>query len=65
MLEASRILAEDPTKPAPPGEIAVTIGYFREPTRIAEHEMQEAALSCTRARRQMLAALPASRPVLH
>ncbi len=65
MLEASQVLAEDPTKPAPPGEIAVTLGHFRELTRIAEHEMHEALLSCTRARRQMLAALPASRPVLH
>ena len=65
MLEASRILAEDPTKPASPGEIAATLGHFRELTRIAEHEMHEAVLSCTRVRRQMLAALPARRPVLH
>ncbi len=65
MLEASQVLAEDPTKPAPPAEIGVTLGHFREMTRIAEHEMHEAVLSCTRARRQMLAALPASRSVLH
>lgn len=65
MLEASRALAEDPTKRAPPGEIGVTLGHFRELTRIAEHEMHEAVLSCTRARRQMLTALPARRPVLH
>jgi hypothetical protein len=65
MLEASQVLAEDPTKPAPPGEIAVTLGHFRELTRIAEHEMHEAVLSCTRARRQMPAALPARRPTLH
>ncbi|WP_287786861.1 hypothetical protein [Acidiphilium sp.] len=64
-LEGAQILAEDPTKPAPPGEIAVTLGHFRELTRIFEHEMHEAVLSCTRARRQMLAALPARRPVLH
>ena len=65
MLEASQVLAEDPAKPAPPGEIAVTLGHFRELTRIAEHEMHEAVLSCTRARRQMPAALPARRPTLH
>ena len=65
MLEASQVLAEDPTKPAPPGEIAGALGHFRELTRIAEHEMHEAVLSCARARRQMLAALPARRPVLH
>ena len=64
-LEGAQILAEDPTKPAPPGEIAVTLGHFRELTRISEHEIHEAVLSCTRARRQMLAALPARRPVLH
>ena len=65
MLEASRVMAEDPTKPATPDDIAVTLGHFRELTRISEHEMHEAVLSCTRARRQMLAALPAQRPLLH
>ena len=65
MLEASQVLAEDPSKPAAPDDIVATIGHFRELTRIAEHEMHEAVLSCTRARRQMLAALPARRPVLH
>jgi serine kinase of HPr protein (carbohydrate metabolism regulator) len=65
ILEASQVLAEDPTKPAEPGEIAVTLSRFRELTRIAEHEMHEAVLSCTRARRQMMQGLPAHRPVLH
>ena len=63
MLEASQTLAEDPTKSAEPGDIAVTLGHFRELTRIAEHEMHEAVLSCARARRQMVQALPARRPV--
>lgn len=65
MLEASQVLAEDPTKPAPPDEIAVTLGHFRELTRTAEHGMHEAILSCTRARRQMLATLSARRSALH
>jgi hypothetical protein len=65
MLEASRELADDPTKPAEPPEIAVTLGHFRELTRIAEHELHEAVLSCTRARRQMMQALPITKPVLH
>jgi hypothetical protein len=65
MLEASQTLAEDPTKPVESGDIAVSLGQFRELTRIAEHEMHEAVLSCTRARRQMVQALPARRPVLH
>ena len=65
MLEGAQVLAEDLTKPAASDQIAVTIGHFRELTRIAEHEIHEAVLSCTRARRQMLAAWPARRPVLH
>lgn len=65
MLEASRALAEDLTKPAEPADIATTLGHFRELTRIAEHEMHEAVLSCTRARRQMMRALPTIRPTLH
>ena len=65
MLDGAQVLAEDPSKPAAPDDIVATIGHFRELTRIAEHEMHEAVLSCTRARRQMLAALPARRPVLH
>ena len=65
MLEASRELADDLTKPAAPADIAVTLGHFRELTRIAEHEMHEAVLSCTRARRQMMQALATTKPVLH
>jgi hypothetical protein len=38
---------------------------MREMTRIAEHEMHEVVLSCKRARRQMLAGLPASKPTMH
>jgi hypothetical protein len=65
MLEGIEVLAEDPAKPTPSDDIAVTIGHFRELTRIAEHEIHEAVLSCTRARRQMPASQPARRPVLH
>ena len=65
MLEASRERAEDATKPAEPVDIAVTLGHFRDLTRVAEHEMHEAVLSCTRARRQIMKALPRTRPVLH
>ncbi|MCA7120531.1 MAG: hypothetical protein LGL72_14280, partial [Acidibrevibacterium sp.] len=65
MLEEAQVLAEDLTKPAASDQIAVTIGHFRELTRIDEHEIHEAVLSCTRARRQMLAAWPARRPTLH
>ena len=46
-------------------EIAETIHNVRELTKIAEHEMHEAVLSCKRARRQMLRPFSASKPVLH
>ena len=65
MLEGVRELADDPIKPAAPADIASTLGHLREFTRIAEHEMHELVLSCTRARRQMLEAMPAGKPVLH
>jgi hypothetical protein len=65
MVHATQVLAEDASKPAEPGEIAVTIRQFRELTRIAEHEMHEVVLSCTRARRQMMPTRPARRPTVH
>ena len=65
IIEGIHELAEDPTKPADPAEIAVTIGHFRELTRIAEHEMHEAVLSCTRARRQIIQTTSGTKPVFH
>ena len=59
MLEGVREVADNPAKPASPADIAGTLGHLREFTRIAEHEMHELALSCTRARRQMLEMMPA------
>jgi hypothetical protein len=65
MLEGVRDVASNPSKPATPADIAGTLGHLREFTRIAEHEMHELVLSCTRARRQMLQMMPATKPVLH
>ncbi len=65
MLEGVREVASNPSKPATPADIAATLGHLREFTRIAEHEMHELVLSCTRARRQMLRMMPATKPVLH
>jgi len=65
MLEGVRELAENPSKPAEPGDFAALLGHFRELTQVAEHEMHEAVLSCARARRQMLRTAPAGRPVVH
>ena len=58
-------LTADTSKPAPAADISVTARHLRELTRIAEHEMHEALLSCTRARRQALEARPAAKPTLH
>lgn len=65
MMEGVRELAENPNKPVETADAAVTVGQFRELTRITEHEMHELVLSCTRSRRQILRATPAARPVLH
>lgn len=65
MLEGIREVAGNPTKPGTPADIAGTLGHLREFTRIAEHEMHELVLACTRARRQMLRTTPAEKPVVH
>jgi hypothetical protein len=65
MLEGVREVADNPTKPGTPADIVETLGHLREFTRIAEHEMHELVLSCTRARRQMLQTMPVAKPVLH
>jgi hypothetical protein len=65
MLEGIRLLMEDKTKKGAHSEITETIHNLRELTKIAEHEMHEAVLSCKRARRQMLRRFSASKPVLH
>jgi len=65
MVGGVREIAGDPGKPATPADVAATLGHLREFTRIAEHEMHELVLSCTRARRQMLRSMPAAKPVVH
>ena len=58
-------LAGDETKPGTGKEMETTLRHMREMTKNAEHEMNAVVLSCTRARRQMLTALPAKKPTLH
>ena len=58
-------VATDRNKAATIGDIEGTLRHMREMTPIAEHEMHEVVLSCKRARRQMLAGLPASKPTMH
>ena len=55
----------DGNKAATVGDIEGTLRHMREMTRIAEHEMHAVVLSCKRARRDMLASLPARKPTLH
>jgi len=52
----------DALEPAIQAEITNTLGTL---TRIAEHEIHEAVLSCTRARRAMLRGLAARKTTLH
>lgn len=58
-------VAADENKPATSQDVAGTFGHMREMTRIAEHEIHAIALSCTRARRQFLAFVPTTKPILH
>ena len=46
-------------------ERETTLSHIRTMTRVAEHEMHAIVLSCVRARRQILARLPARKPNLH
>ncbi len=64
MLEGVREVASNRSKPATPADITATLGHLREFTRIAEHEMHELVLSYTRARRQLLRMMPATKPLL-
>ena len=58
-------VATDGNKAATVGDIEGMLRHMREMTRIAEHEMHAVVLSCKRARRDMLASLPARKPTLH
>jgi len=58
-------VAADGNKPATSQDIGGMLGHMRDITRIAEHEIHAAVLSCTRARRQFLASVPATKPTRH
>ena len=63
--DAMQDLAGDPTKLATPDELAKSLANARELTRIGAHEIHEAVLSCTRARRQMLELMSVAKPTVH
>jgi len=64
MAGISDLVASSP-EPKDPTELATTFKGLRELNRIMETEINEAVLSCTRARRQMLAGIPTDRPTFH
>ena len=55
----------DRTLTGTPDEMQTTLRLLREITRNAEHEIHAVVLSCARARRQLLALLPVSKPTMH
>ena len=58
-------VAKDESKAVSDKDVEGTFRQIREMTRIAEHEIHAVILSCRRARRQMVASLPAKKPTLH
>ena len=65
MFAAVRDFVNDEAKAALPKEMETTLRHMREMTKNAEHAMHTVLLSCKRARRQMLAGMPASKPTMH
>lgn len=54
-----------PSRKATEKVMETTLQHLREMTKKAEHEMHAIVMSCKRARKQTLAALPAKNPRLH
>ena len=64
MAGIEELVAGDP-KSESRTELEATFKHLRELTRIMELEIHEAVLSCTRARKHMLASLPTQKPTVH
>ena len=65
LFEAVLVLGVGDAKPVTDKGMETTLRHIREMTRNAEHEIHAVVLACTRARRQMLAGMPASKPTVH
>jgi len=65
LFAATAELAADETKPAQLKEMETTLRLLREMTKNAEHEMHAIVLACKRARKLMLAGIPAKKPSIH
>jgi hypothetical protein len=65
LFEAVMRLAKDDTKQPADEGIETTLRRMCEMTKIAEHEIHAVVLACTRARKQMMAGMPTTRPTVH
>ena len=65
LFEAVVRLAEDDTKQPTDEGVETTLRRMREMTKIAEHEIHAVVLACARARKQMIAGMPTTRPTVH
>ena len=65
LFEGTEVVARDETKPGTVRDMEKTLRLLRQMTKDAEHEIHAILLSCKRARRQMIASLPAQKPTLH
>jgi prophage antirepressor-like protein len=58
-------MTRDETQAAADEDRQTSLRNVREMTTIAEHEIHAIVFSCARARRLVLAVLPATKPTLH
>jgi len=65
LFEGTEVVARDETKPGTVRDMEKSLRLLRQLTKDAEHEIHAILLSYMRARRQMIASLPAQRPTLH
>jgi hypothetical protein len=65
LLYTLQVSSSEAPELATPGEIASTLETLRMLTEIAEHEMHEVVLSCTKARRNTPSGLTASETILN
>ena len=65
LFEGTEAVARDEAKTGTEQDIEKTLRLLRQMTKDAEHEVHAILLSCKRARRQMLASIPAQKPTLH
>lgn len=65
IMQGTRELVENPDKPVTSDALADLLKQYRELTRIAEVEIHEAVLSCTRARRNMRPDMPPANTTRH